>query len=502
MATIPSLTPDQHQAAHSPARLLMIEAAPGTGKTRTATERFGVLRFRTGGQSQGVLVLSFTVAATQLLRTRIRERWGVRALVWPNRATTLDGVFRALLEYLLRSGHIRWPDGLTKLRVVDSWSGHAGRRLDKPGVLWDPSLKEGSVVAAKRPAKSGEFGLMRKKDLTKNLQAGICTHDDIRSIVLSALDEPDLREVLENYARTIASAVLVDEVFDVSGADIAMLELFVQAGCEITLIGDPWQALYAFRSEAEPTLVRERLVEPYGFVQQELHTSFRFEELQVQELAARLRNREAIVELPVIEHPDVVLAPQWRFLWEAPPYVLPLAFRQITSGAGAAVSLALDYFLRMQFGEGARLFDSALTLLHVEVADYLTAADDVYGPILDQLRNDGSDGAEAALEELCTCPKAALGAPRKPTLTNKARPALITALQGLSLRLAHGGPFVRGMSIHQAKGQEWRHVAVVLNDTDRVRLHRGLDPDDSEDRRLYVSLTRGRASSGVLPTEP
>lgn len=495
---IPPLTPDQANAAHSPARLLLIEAAPGTGKTRAATERYGVLRYRNRDPSQGLLVLSFTVAATHLLRKRIRDRWGPRALVWPNRASTLDGVFRSILEYLLRSGEVNWPDARTKLQVVESWRGFGGRRLEEPGILWSPVLRGRSIVPAKVSTRAGEHGLFTKRELLKQLAAGRCQHADVRELVCAALVDADLRPLLREYARHIASAVLVDEAFDVSASDIKLMKLFVDAGCDVTLIGDPWQAIYGFRTAAEPKVLRGQLVDVCGFEVTQLATSFRFETTQVRELADRLRCRTSIAELPFVDDPDVVLAASWRLLWNAPINVLPLAFGPVVSGASAAISLALDFFLRKRFGEGARLFDNAAALLRIDVTDYLSRAEDVYGPILTQLSRDGADGAEDALEALCLCPKTALGAPRKPTLRADARPGLTKALRDLAGRLSYHGPFVRGMTVHQAKGQEWARVAVLLAEGDSARLARGLNPDQEEDRRLYVSLTRGRFRSGVL----
>jgi DNA helicase-2/ATP-dependent DNA helicase PcrA len=497
---LPPLTPDQKAAAYSDARRLLIEATPGTGKTRVATERFGVLRFRPSagpGSGQGVLVLSFTVAATELLRRRIRQRWGRRALAWPNRVCTLDAVFRGMLEFLLRSGRVQWPAGLTAIRVIESWRGFGERRLNTRGSLWLPALVDGCVVPTKRTGWPGDYGMTTKKELQKQLEDGLCTHDDVRSIIRAALKSQQLRPHLLTYAKLIASSVLVDEIFDGNSGDSEVLALFTEAGCEITLVGDPWQALYAFRL-AEPEMVRQLLIKPYSFHARTLNTSFRFETAAVADLAAALRRRERIVTLPPIGSPDVVLAAEWTMLWATSPGVLPMAFGQIQSGVGAAVSLALDYFLRKQFGEGARLLASASTLLRIDPGTYLAVAEDTYGPILERLRIEGESAAEWVLDELCGCVKSVLGAPRRPTLTVKGSIRYAKAIGALASRVRYSGRFVPGITVHQAKGQEWNRVAVVLGDDDRARLAKGLNPDDPDDRRLYVSLTRGRVATGTL----
>jgi len=113
-------------------------------------------------------------------------------------------------------------------------------------------------------------------------------------------------------------------------------------------------------------MVRQLLVEPYSFDVATLEASFRFETAVVADLAAALRRREGIATLPPIDSPDVVLAAEWTMLWATSAHVLPMAFGQVQSGVGAAVSLALDYFLRKQYGKGARLLASASTLLRID----------------------------------------------------------------------------------------------------------------------------------------
>jgi DNA helicase-2/ATP-dependent DNA helicase PcrA len=69
-----------------------IEAAPGSGKTTVAAERFGILRFSPNRDDRAVVAVSFTRSATAELGQRIRRRWGPSALAWPHRVVTLDTV--------------------------------------------------------------------------------------------------------------------------------------------------------------------------------------------------------------------------------------------------------------------------------------------------------------------------------------------------------------------------------------------------------------------------
>lgn len=49
-----------------------------------------------------------------------------------------------------------------------------------------------------------------------------------------------------------------------------------------------------------------------------------------------------------------------------------------------------------------------------------------------------------------------------------------------------------GMTIHQAKGQEWERVAVVVKKAGHEALLAGLDVNKASDRTLYVGMTRAR----------
>ena len=110
------LTDEQVVAASSPSKRLFIEAEPGSGKTTVAAQRFGVQRFGghrsiATGKGRPVIAVSFTRSATYELQQRVRKTWGQTALRWPNRIVTIDTLLYELLEYLLRTGQILWPNG-------------------------------------------------------------------------------------------------------------------------------------------------------------------------------------------------------------------------------------------------------------------------------------------------------------------------------------------------------------------------------------------------------
>ena len=85
------LTDEQLTAAGSSLPRLFLQAAPGSGKTTVAAQRFGARRYSSvqplSDQVDGraVLAVSFTRSATRELRGRVQRTWGSTALRWPHR---------------------------------------------------------------------------------------------------------------------------------------------------------------------------------------------------------------------------------------------------------------------------------------------------------------------------------------------------------------------------------------------------------------------------------
>ena len=122
------LTSEQRHAAASPVTHAFIVAAPGSGKTTVAAERYGIHRFLDGQPGLRTLGLSFARSATQELRHRVQGRWGAQAITWPHEIQTLDSLLYELIRHLLVTGAVRWPGGHTELVVLDTWRGQTGAR--------------------------------------------------------------------------------------------------------------------------------------------------------------------------------------------------------------------------------------------------------------------------------------------------------------------------------------------------------------------------------------
>jgi DNA helicase-2/ATP-dependent DNA helicase PcrA len=490
----PTLTDEQRLAATSRSPRLFIEASPGSGKTTVAAERFGVLRFD-GRQPDGgaVVALSFTRSATSELRRRVAGRWGVPAMAWPHRVMTIDALICEIVHHLLGAGLIEWLGGHTHLEVLDDWRGHRGYRWLTPGRNYRrvatlvTSRRVGSVgMAVTKPG----LGFGNVRDFHDQLSSGRCTHEDVRAVLSSALRKDDLKEAVTAYLGSTMTELIVDEVFDANGLDLALIALACDGGVAVTVIGDPWQALYGFRG-AKPDLVPTLLAD-WGFEDLPLSKSFRFRTPAMRATSNDLRD-SAPVTLAVGSRHDVVLASTWGALWNGPRHVLPLSFGRTGNQNEAATIVLLDHLVRTRFSERAIFLPEALVLLGLDPEAYRQDGSVVLGGVVETLAAAGPDCEVAALEALRQAMKD-LGAPRRPRASSgdaERRP--LERLAALSARLNSTVPLVPGMTIHQAKGREWDTVGVCLTTQQIARLSVGLDPTLEEDRAAYVALTRARS---------
>lgn len=488
----PALTDQQRAAAGANCNRLFIEAAPGTGKTTVAAERYGVLRFTGVPEHQrSVTGLSFTRSATVELYRRIRGRWGSAALDWPHCVTTIDALIRDIIEHLLRQGVIRWPGDHSSVVVLDDWRGHRGYRWLTPGNYRRVATvgSSGMVTSTGRAVTEARFGIGNRDDFHWHLKAGRCTHEEIRDVLAALLRTSAGRVTICEFLRSCTAQLVVDEVFDANPLDLALVDLACDAAVACTLVGDPWQALYGFRG-ARPDRV-PRLLEARTFETVELSQSFRFESPAMRRLSTALREGRSVA-VETGDAYDVVLAANWDDLWRGPHNVLPISFGRTTNKTDAAAIVLLDHLVSSSFGHSAVFLPEALVLLELDPEIYRSQGAAVLGGVAEVLARAEGDAPVRALSALRSAMKE-LGAPRRPRSGNaEAEGRQVARLAELSLRLRSRGQLVPGMTIHQAKGREWDRVGVRLTANQAGRLRAGLRRDDEEDRKLYVALTRAR----------
>ncbi|GLZ05012.1 hypothetical protein Acsp03_24780 [Actinomadura sp. NBRC 104412] len=479
------LTEEQITAVCSPARRAYIEAAPGSGKTTVAAMRFGLHRF-TGTADGTVIGLSFTRSAANELRQRIRLKWGGRALTRPHRVMTFDTLLERVLGHLLELGLVQWPGGLTAITVHDTWKGKAEHRWGERRPFL--ALDGRDVVVRMRSARQDSH--VRHDAFVARVNEGECTHDDVRAVLEAALDRDEARNAVARLLGESIGALVVDEIFDANRLDLRLVELACLQDIRVTIIGDPWQALYGFRG-ADPNLV-PGLVAGQGFAKLPLTRSFRFSTVESRMLSTELRQGRTVrLSAQAFTRPDIVLAGTWDQLWECPHTVLPLSFGMPDTTNAAAILLLLDRLTTMALGEHAVFLSDALGTLELD-EDTLDRLAGPLSEVLESMR--GTGDIDACYQRLIR----AVGVATKRPFKRKHR-THIRKLEGMHARLlADRQGFIPGLTIHQAKGREWNDVGVRLTDNEAALLEAGLSSEHESHRRLYVALTRGRRATTIF----
>lgn len=481
------LTREQVSAIVDPCRLVHVEASPGSGKTTVAAQRFGLHRFTPTGDHRAVVAVCFARSATEELRGRIGRQWGATALAWPHRVVTLDTLLCDLLSHLLRSGVLMWPGGHHTLDVLDTWQMQlvAASTRTKPVLCLD-----GTRVAVGTSERDESRGHPAPDEFTAAIERGICTHENVREVLDSALAPSGVaRAAAVAWLQQTTRSLLVDEAYDANDLDLTFIRLATEADVAVTLVGDRWQALYEFRG-AKPAEVAT-LVKQSAFTMRTLHNSFRWSTPSQKALAQRLRFGQSVV-LPAgrLADADVVLACLWKTLWNVGSQVLPLAVKARRPFQKALCTLLLNELVLDAFSQPAVFVHDARVTLgigegtgHAQLRPFLQSS-------LDRL----ADGEKVVavwdgLEEAVVATTGYDLAHRQPEVPR-------TALGHLSAR--HTQPrhrLVPGMTCHQAKGREWDRVGVALTVPEAHALRTGLDHGQQVHRALYVALTRAREES-------
>lgn len=489
---ISNLTGEQRLAAATSQSGLFIEASPGTGKTTVSAQRFGVQRFASAHRHdrRAVVAVSFTRAATQTLRQRVQRLWGPAAVAWPHRIVTLDTIMIDLLQDLMRHGLVSWPgaatlwpDGNVTLDVRDSWASISIPVRSKAFYRLD--LDDDRVVV--RQAVAHDWAARFPLEVVKPfLEKGMCTHEDVRAVLTLALRNPASTEQVRQRIGETMRALIVDEVFDANDLDITVIEMAVAAGIAVTLVGDPWQALYMFRG-ARPQAIPD-LLQRTGMKTLHLSESFRWQSDEQHNLAQNLRAGRGISLPPDHTNVDVVLALHWAELWDLGGKVLPLAFHAFKGGyEEAAAILLLNHLTRTVLDLDATYLNDALTALAIDDHDVPRQLEPELQEVIDMLRPGGKDAANKAYAHLTTIIGSVSTRELRPA--HRAHTKRLVVLQS---RITFPGRPVPGLSTHQAKGGEWPRVGVCLRSEGQEALANGLDSSNDTHRKIYVACTRAQ----------
>ena len=279
----PPLDDSQRAAAEADEGPRLIEAGPGTGKTRTLTARIVWLLGR-GAEPASILALTFSNKAAEEMRERV-------AVAAPDAAPAIwAGTFHSFgLELLRKYGHLL---GLpADVRVIDP--GDALLLLEEmlPSLplrhylqLYDPAIALHDILCAISRAKDELVGPEQYRAFGEAMLA-LASDEAAReeaekvleiAAVFAAYEEMLESEQVVDFSGLISKPVsllrahpevakevhaqykniLVDEYQDVNRASGVFLKLLAGEGKGLWVVGDARQSIYRFRGAA-PANIRE-----------------------------------------------------------------------------------------------------------------------------------------------------------------------------------------------------------------------------------------------------
>ncbi|MBW1990847.1 MAG: UvrD-helicase domain-containing protein [Deltaproteobacteria bacterium] len=262
------LNPRQQAVVRHAGSPLIVQAGPGTGKTKALTHRLAYLLKRRRVPPEHILAVTFTRQAAAEMAERLQS------LVpdFPGLERLTIKTFHALGHQILTEAGLERemltePQRRELLRLIARDVGLPPKDLEQAILQWKQALLYPEDLAADDHRKALE-GYRRYE--ARLAQEGRWDFEDlIARPTLLLLRDPDLQG---RYRRRFRH-LLVDEYQDVNEAQYRFFRALAAPDAEIMVIGDPDQAIYGFRGakpeyfvrfeEDWPRAVRYRLADTY-----------------------------------------------------------------------------------------------------------------------------------------------------------------------------------------------------------------------------------------------
>ncbi|HUR16380.1 MAG TPA: ATP-dependent DNA helicase [Candidatus Limnocylindrales bacterium] len=244
----------------------VVIAGPGTGKTEVITRRVAWLIATKRARPREILALTFTDNAAREMQAR------VDLLVPYGQADAAIHTFHAFGDRLLRehafelglAGDMRLINrseaivllrehlfelGLNRYRPLGDPTRFLGALADAFGRAKDDGLEPSGLDADTDESAEVLAAFSRYQELLS--QNGLIDHGDQISLALRLLrDHPQVRDQVAAQFRF----VLVDEFQDMNRAQVELVSLIGHPSGNVTVVGDPDQAIYRFRGASEGSL--------------------------------------------------------------------------------------------------------------------------------------------------------------------------------------------------------------------------------------------------------
>ncbi|MGH4008353.1 MAG: ATP-dependent helicase [Pseudonocardiaceae bacterium] len=277
------LDEEQRAAVRAPRGPVCVLAGAGTGKTRTITRRIAQL-VHTGHVAPGqVLAVTFTTRAAGEMRTRLRDL-GVGGV----QARTFHAAALRQLRYFWPRvvGDEPWPLLEHKLRLVGQAAQRAGAGTGADDLrdfaseiewakanLVTPEGYPATVAAARRdtPVPAAQVAAIYTEYEELKNRNRVLDFDDLLLHTAAALEE---QSAVAQEFRDRYRCFVVDEYQDVTPLQQRVLDAWLGARDDLTVVGDANQTIYSFAGAA-PRFLLEFTTRYPDAVTVRLHRDYR-----------------------------------------------------------------------------------------------------------------------------------------------------------------------------------------------------------------------------------
>ena len=247
------LNPEQKKAVESSARAMVIQAGPGTGKTRTLTAKIAYLVSKKNIEPGNILALTFTNKAARQLEQRI-DQYVPKTKSQVLAATFHSFCLKLLLEYKGFNGAI--TDESLRIALIREAIGKETKKgmVNKIDMLisfckqnlLDPDDDLKNLIPRVESVESVEPDFFKKTYQTYQAlckQQNVVDFEDLILMTVKLLvgQKEVLLRVRERY-----QYIFIDEYQDLNFGQYELAKMISQ-GNHIVVIGDSDQSIYGFR---------------------------------------------------------------------------------------------------------------------------------------------------------------------------------------------------------------------------------------------------------------
>jgi len=251
------LNKKQRRAIEYDGNALMIIAGPGTGKTRTLTQKIAYLIQKKKVSPQNILAITFTNKASQEMRQRL-EIILKTSKIWP-----FIGTFHSLCFHILsdfeKNAYTIIDEKDRELLLLDTInrvkaSGIQIKKKPKKLLEWIISAKQNILGPEewldKTPSIKNDF-LKAVYQSYQNLLE-IQKFYDYEDLIFKTVRILETQNQVADSYRTLFQYIFVDEYQDLNHGQYRIIKSLAPPGVDrnICVVGDPNQSIYGFRGSS------------------------------------------------------------------------------------------------------------------------------------------------------------------------------------------------------------------------------------------------------------